>query len=294
MDFAIMFKVLEGGVSEPIKWSKDHLTPESNIIILDEGSSSVYLWYGAKQGLVSRRTALRQAESLKGHGFSVGKSIVGRDIKNLREIDQRKIGRVPEIDELNDELQTLLNRGFKYLDDYTVTFDIDGTFPSAIKPASKPVSPEEPIPEPVTRSVDKPEPVVIKTQPVPVKEKMKRASEYDIEPDLPKETAPIKSQTIAITPEPTIKHETAPKPKLGLSIQAKIGFVLIGVLDHYNDIWISKKEDGSYSVEHMDGKVCEFSIYEGKIKFSSDSFKGISTNIKTEIQKKFVDLSKLL
>jgi len=289
-----MFKVLEGGVSEPIKWSKEHLTPESNIIILDEGSSSVYLWYGSKQGLVSRRTALRQAESLKGHGFSVGKSIVGRDIKDLREIDQRKIGRVPEIDELNDELQTLLNRGFKYLDDYTVTFDIDGTFPSAIKPASEPVSSEKPIPQPVTRSVDKPEPVVVKKQPAPVGEEMKHASEYDTVPDLPKETAPISNKPVAITPEPTIKHDIAPKPKLGLSIQAKIGFVLIGVLDHYNDIWISKKDDGIYSVEHMDGKVCEFSNSEGKIKFSSDSFNGISTNIKTEIQKKFVELSKLL
>ncbi len=294
MDFAIMFQVLEGGVSEPIKWSKDHLIAESNIIILDEGSSSVYLWYGAKQGLVSRRTALRQAESLKGHGFSVGKSIVGRDIKTLREIDQRKIGRVPEIDELNDELQTLLNRGFKYLDDYTVTFDLDGSFPSAIKPTSKPVSSEEPKPEPVTRSVDKPEPVVVKTQPAPVKRKMKHASEYDTEPDLPKETAPISSKTIVSTPKPIVKQEVAPKPKLGLSTQAKIGFVLMGVLDHYNDIWISKKEDGSYSVEHMDGKVCEFSNFEGKIKFTSDSFAGISTNIKSEIQKKFVDLSKLL
>ena len=294
MDFAIMFKVLEGGVSEPIKWSKDHLTPESNVIILDEGSSSVYLWYGAKQGLVSRRTALRQAESLKGHGFSVGKSIVGRDIKDLREIDQRKIGRVPETDELNDELQTLLNRGFKYLDDYTVTFDLDGSFPSAIKPESKPVSSEEPKPEPVTRSVDKPEPVVVKKQPVPVKKEMKHASEYDTENDLPKETAPISNKTILSTPEPIIKHDIAPEPKLDLSVQAKIGFVLIGVLDHYNDIWISKKEDGSYSVEHMDGKVCEFSNSEGKIKFSIDSFNGISTNIKTEIQKKFVELSKLL
>lgn len=294
MDFAIMFKVLEGGVSEPIKWSKDHLTPESNVIILDEGSSSVYLWYGAKQGLVSRRTALRQAESLKGHGFSVGRSIVGRDIKDLREIDQRKIGRVPETDELNDELQTLLNRGFKYLDDYTVTFDLDGSFPSAVKPESKPVSSEESKPEPVTRSVDKPEPVVVKTQPVPVKKEMKHASEYDTENDLPKETAPISDKTIVSTPKPIIKHDTAPEPKLDLSVQAKIGFVLIGVLDHYNDIWISKKEDGSYSVEHMDGKVCEFSNSEGKIKFSIDSFNGISTNIKTEIQKKFVELSKLL
>jgi len=289
-----MFQVLEGGVSEPIKWSKDHLTPESNIIILDEGSSSVFLWYGAKQGLVSRRTALRQAESLKGHGFSVGKSIVGRDIKNLREIDQRKIGRVPEIDELNDNLLTLLNRGFKYLDDYTVTFDVDGEFPSAIKPVSKPVSTEAPISEPLTRSVDKPESVVVKTQLTPLKKEMKRASEYDTELDLPKETTPIRSQSIVDPPMPTLESVPTPEPKLALSVQAKIGFVMIGVLDHYNDIWISKKEDSSYSVEHMDGKVCEFSISDGKIKFSSDSFKGISTNIKTEIQKKFVDLSKLL
>ena len=289
-----MFKVLEGGVSEPIKWSKDHLTPESNIIILDEGSSSVFLWYGAKQGLVSRRTALRQAESLKGHGFSVGKSIVGRDIKDLREIDQRKIGRVPEIDELNDELQTLLNRGFKYLDDYTVTFDLDGEFPSAIKPASKPVSTEAPIPKPVAKSVDKPKPVAIKTQSAPVKKEMKRASEYDTEPDLPKEPATIKSQTVTNAPVSTLKHDIAPEPELDLSVQGKIGFIVMGVLDHYNDIWISKKEDNVYSIEHMDGKVCEFSISDGKIKFSLDSFKGISTNIKTEIQKKFVELSKLL
>jgi len=294
MDFAIMFQVLEGGVSEPIKWSKDHLIPETNIIILDEGSSSVFLWYGSKQGLVSRRTALRQAESLKGHGFSVGKSIVGRDIKNLKEIDQRKIGRVPETDELNDELRTLLNRGFKSLDDYTVTFDLDGEVPSAIKPASKPVSTEASIPEPVIKSVDKPEPVAIKTQPAPVKEVMKHASEYDTEPDLPKETTPIRSQPIVDTPMSTPESETAPKPKLDLSVQAKIGFVVIGVLDHYNDIWISKKEDGSYSVEHMDGKVCVFSITDGKIKFASDSFSGISTKVKTEIQKKFVELSKLL
>jgi len=149
-----MFQVLEGGVSEPIKWSKDHLTPDSNIIILDEGSSSVFLWYGSKQGLVSRRTALRQAESLKGHGFSVGKSIVGRDIKELKEVDQRKIGRVPEIDDINDELQTLLNRKFKNLDNYTVTFDMDGAFPSAIKSAPKTVSTQAPKPEPVTRSAD--------------------------------------------------------------------------------------------------------------------------------------------
>ncbi|NVM46599.1 MAG: hypothetical protein HWN79_16960 [Candidatus Lokiarchaeota archaeon] len=295
MEFAIMFQVLEGGVSEPIKWSKDNLTPDNNIIILDEGTSSLYLWYGAKQGLVSRRTALRQAESLKGHGFSVGKSIVGRDIRDLKEIDQRKIGRVLEIDELNEELQTLLNKNFKPLDDYTVTFELEADFPTTMKPKiePKPEPKAEPkfTPEPVPEPIYKPEPIKKVTPPQP---KMIRASEYDTEVETSTISEPVETKISKPTPVSTPEQPITPKSKVNLDIQAKIGFVIIGVLDHYDDIWISKKEDGGYSVEQMDGKVCEFSISEGKIKFTSDSFSGISTNVKTEIQKKFVDLSKFL
>lgn len=295
MEFAIMFQVLEGGVSEPIKWSKEHLTAESNIIILDEGSSSLFLWYGANQGLVSRRTALRQAQSLKGHGFSVGKSIVGRDIKDLKEIDQRKIGRVPEIDVLNDELQTLLNKKVKPLDDYTVTFELEADIPSAVKPAPEPepkVKPEPKITaEPVPKPISKPEPIKKVTPPQP---KMIHASEYDTKDETPIVSKPVEKIVIKSKPVPISEKIGTPESNLGLAVQAKIGFVIIGVLDHYDDIWISKKENGGYSVEHMDGKVCEFSISDGKIKFTSDSFSGISTNIKTEIQKKFVDLSKFL
>jgi hypothetical protein len=297
MEFAIMFQVLEGGVSEPIKWSKEHLTAESNIIILDEGSSSLYLWYGANQGLVSRRTALRQAQSLKGHGFSVGKSIVGRDIKDLKEVDQRKIGRVPEIDELNEELQTLLNKKVKPLDDYTVTFELEADIPSAVKPAPKPkpepkVKPKPKItPEPVPKPISRPEPIKKVTPPQP---KMIHASEYDTKDETPIGSKPVEKIITKSTPVSIPEKTSAPESKLGLAVQAKIGFVIIGVLDHYDDIWISKKENGGYSVEHMDGKVCEFSISDGKIKFTSDSFSGISTNVKTEIQKKFVELSKFL
>jgi hypothetical protein len=293
MEFAMMFQVLEGGVSEPIKWSKDNLTPDNNIIILDEGSSSLYLWYGAKQGLVSRRTALRQAESLKGHGFSVGKSIVGRDIKNLKEVDQRKIGRVPEIDEINDELQTLLSRKFKPLDDYTVTFELEAEIPSAVRTASKPEPKPEPkyAPEPAPHPVGMAEPIKKVKPPEP---KMIHASEYDTEIDIPTSSKPIEKSITKSTPVPLKEKPLVPEAKEDLDVQAKIGFVLIGVLDHYDDIWVSKKEDGVYSVEHMDGKVCEFSIFEGKIKFTSDSFSGISTKIKSEIQKKFVELSKLI
>ncbi len=49
------------------------------------------------RGLVSRRTALRQAESLKGHGYTIGKSIIGRDLKEIIEIEERKIGMVPDV-----------------------------------------------------------------------------------------------------------------------------------------------------------------------------------------------------
>ena len=288
MQYAIMFKVFEGGVSEPIKWNKDSLTAESNIIILDERGSSLYLWYGAKQGLVSRRTALRQAQALRGHGFTVGRSIVGRDIRDLKEIDQRKIGRVLENDELNEELQTLLNREYKELDNFVITFEL--------KEIVVPVAKAIPKPEPkiVSKPVSKPEPVIKQETPKVVKTEMKFASEYDIKPDPVLENKPTVKPSISITKVSKPEPKVASKPVLGLSIQAKIGFVVIGILDHYDDIWISKKEDGSYSVEHMDGRVCEFSIVEGKIKFTVDSFSDISTKVKTEIQKKFVELSKLL
>jgi hypothetical protein len=296
MDYALMFDVKEGGVSEPIKWGKENLSPDRNIIILDEGSSSLYLWHGAKQGLVARRTALRQAESLKGHGYTIGKSIIGRDIRDLKEIDQRKVGRDPETDKLNEELQIVLNSEYKELDHFIVTFEMQGKVAtiskSEIKHEPKPETKLEPVsvpastsPPPKTEPSKEPVPTV-KSEPDLPKPEMKFASEYSSKPeslDLPK-------QNLEPTPSPPILQE----PEMDLSMDAKVGFIIMGIMDHYTDIWISKKDDGVYAVEHMDGKICEFSASEGKIKFSPNSFSGISTNIKTEIQKKFVELSKLI
>ena len=292
MDYALMFDVLEGGVSQPIQWDKNNLTNDRNIIILDEGSSSLYLWHGTQQGLVARRTALRQAESLKGHGFTVGKSIVGRDIRMLKEIDQRKIGRDPETDKYNDELQEVLNREYKELDNYIISYaskDIEAV-PTKTEPkqAPKPVIKEEI--KPIAPIEPKPTPTI--------KKEIPEASEYDREVQEVK----VEEPKVDVKPEPKIEEKPVSMPKaskpvstpLDLSMQAKIGFVFMGILDHYDDIWISKKENGAYAIEHMDGKVCEFTISEGKIKFTSNSFAGIATNVKTEIQKKFVELSKLI
>lgn len=275
-----MFNVLEGGVSEPIKWGMDNLTPDRSIIILDESNQIVWLWHGSRQGLVARRTALRQAESLKGHGYTVGKSIIGRDLKVIKEIDQRKIGRETETDNYNEALQKVLTRDFKELDQFVVTFEmVEGE-----KPAFKPVIREETKPSPII----KPEPKPVVKEPIPLS-KPEPAPAIRTETKIEIKTEPVSMPKLDESPKKEIISDSEP------NIQAKIGFVLMGILDHYDDIWVSKKEEGTFSVEMMDGPICSFKISQGsKITFSADSFKGISTNVKTEIQKKFVELSKLL
>ncbi|MGV9205810.1 MAG: hypothetical protein ACOC44_17510, partial [Promethearchaeia archaeon] len=63
----------------------------------------------------------------------------------------------------------------------------------------------------------------------------------------------------------------------------------------FDDIWVSKKPDGSFSIEMMDGPVCQFSITSGnKLKFSANSFSGIDAKIKSNIQSKYKKLTKQL
>jgi len=305
MNFALMFNVLEGGVVEPINWSKDNLTPDRSVIILDEFNQIVWLWYGSQQGLVARRTALRQAESIRGHGYTIGKSIIGRDLREIREIDQRKIGRDPETDETYKALEALLNKKVKELENFVVTFETVETE----------IGTEVPIAKPEIKTETKPS--IPKTTPTSAESTISKPIEAKkleppvVEPTKPKKLEPpvVKPSKPAVTPQasvtPTIKREiSAEKPIISqpeakkstedLEIQAKIGFVLVGILDHFEDIWVSKKEDNSFSVEYMDGPICSFSIKGSKISFTQDSFKGIAPTIKTEIQKKFVELSKLL
>ncbi|MFX1323463.1 MAG: hypothetical protein ACFE8N_00795 [Promethearchaeota archaeon] len=299
-DFALMFNAKPGGEIVPIKWGKDNFLPDTSIIVLDEGSESLYLWHGVQQGLVARRTALRQAESLKGHGYIVGKSIIGRDIKRLKEIDARKVGKVPEDTQLNDELQELLSRSFSELDNFIVTFQTGITAPATVVPKVKEepkiepkVSPPPVIstPNPVTTtsspSTTTPAPATITSKPVvkvvtPTKSS-DVASEYDMAEPLPS-IKPVAKET------PSIQVS-----KTSLSTSAKVSFVFGAILDHFDDIWISKKKDGSFSVEEMDGPICTFSSKEGgKINFSADSFTRVDPKVKTAIQKKFIELSKLI
>ena len=269
-----MFEARPGGEIVSIKWGKNSFMPETSIIVLDEDSETVYLWHGVKQGLVARRTALRQAESLKGHGYTVGRSIIGRDIKGIKEIDARKVGKVPEDTKMNEDLQEILDRKFQELDNYIITFQAGAVKPVIVK-KEQPKAQAKPTPTPATT------PVVPKpASPIKLKEV---GSEYE-----------------STEPLPSIKSETKPAPaikvsKTSLLTDAKAAFVFSAILEHYSDIWVSKKPDGSFSVEQMDGPICQFSIKEGsKLNFTANSFGSTDPRIKTAIQKKFIELSKLI
>lgn len=276
-NFALMFTARPGGEIIPVKWGKDNFLPDTSLIVLDEGSESLYLWHGVQQGLVARRTALRQAESLKGHGYTVGRSIIGRDIKVLKEIDARKVGKVPEDTQMNEDLQALLDRKFTELDNFIVTFQAGAVKPAVVAPKveTKPAT-TPPVPKPIAKPVaSKPAPTSVKPANI--------GSEYD-------EAEPL----------PSIKTDTKPTPAIqvspsSLATNAKISFVFSAILEHFDDIWISKKKDGNYSVEEMDGPICTFQLKEGsKINFSANSFNRIDPKIKTAIQKKFIEFSKLI
>lgn len=212
--YAIMFAVADGGVSDPISWGKENLKPENIIMVIDEENLTVWLWHGKKRGLVSRRTALRQAESLKGHGYTVGKSIVGRGMEKIVEIDERKIGRDPETDENNNKFMELLNRKVTDVGNFIVTFGNGGGEDSVIENHSstevkkdiamkiQPFSPS-----------DQSEPMVPppKTPPVQVSAPVLK----------PKPKTELKSDTISksepesksIVLKPTPKPEPKPEPK---------------------------------------------------------------------------------
>jgi hypothetical protein len=276
-----MFDARPGGEIIPIKWSKDSFIPDTSIIVLDESSENVYLWHGTKQGLVARRTALRQAESLKGHGYTIGKSIIGRDIKGIKEIDERKVGKVQEDTQMNEELQDILNRKVTELDNFIVTFEAGEIKPATpVKEEPKVVAKAPPISS-VSKTVETKPAKVISKPTTPVKP-MEAGSEYDLDEPMPS----IKLETKS---SPVIKATTP-----NLITDAKVSFVFSAILEHYDDIWISKKPDGIFAVEQIDGPICQFSIKGSKLNFTANSFTGVDPKIKTAIQKKFIELSKII
>ncbi|RLI64933.1 MAG: hypothetical protein DRO88_05925 [Promethearchaeia archaeon] len=262
-----MFNVGSGGIVEPIEFNKANLTPERSIIIMDEEAQTVWLWHGKLRGLVARRTALRQAESLKGHGYQAGNAIIGRDLNKIIEIDARKVGLEPVTTELYQKFEPVLEASYEPIGNLVYIKSDSG---SVKTPAVKTPSEKESSPKPSDES----------STSVPPKE---------IKSSQPSHSAKL------VEERPVLKHvekESVPAIPKGLSDVLIQGAVIMAVSTQYKDLWISVKPDGALALEHMDGKICTFKVNGGEISFLKDSFAEVSDDKKAAIDQKIEEYLK--
>ncbi len=264
-----MFDVVEGGIVESIEFSKDQLTPDKSIIVLDEENQKVWLWHGKGRGLVPRRTALRQAQSLKGHGYQAGNAIIGRDLNAIIEIDDRKVGREPESTQNNEKLMLLLNKNFEAIGNFVYIIGTGGEKKAPVQ-ESKPVI-KQVIPTPVAAKPEEPKVV----------------------PEHPKLDAPqidvnVLQGELSKAEEPKPAPES--KPVLDDSDKLLIGRVIVALMEQFKDLLISSKDDGSIKIEQMEGNICAFSVDNHKIKFTPDSFSEVPSEKKEAVENQISDL----
>lgn len=282
-----MFEIKDGGDSSPVEWSKDHLQPDRIIMVLDELNGIVWLFYGKKKGLVSRRTAMRQAQSMKGHGFTIGRSIIGRNISTIVEIEERKIGRDPETDANNTKFLELLSKTVIDEGNFIMRFGKAGISEPSVKMYSNiGETPKiEPLPafKPAVKVETKP--VIVPSSPKPIPKPMK--TEPKIEPaPTPLAVEKTPSFTASEYSEDKISIPKPEKLESNISNDQKLGLVLMAVMSQVRDIWASKRDDNSIDIEQIDGPVCKFMIENGKVIFKTGSFNRVDSQIKNSILSK--------
>ncbi len=267
----MMFDVVEGGIVEPIEFDKNKLVPEKSIIVMDEENQTVWLWHGQKRGLVARRTALRQAESLKGHGYQAGNAIIGRDLHKIVEIDSRKVGREPETTELFKKFEPILEASYEPIGNLIYVKKDKGSHKTSSSSSSS-------------------KPLAVSEKPVETKS-LTNSSSNNSTPQKP--TPPHGVKRIEERPvlKPVEKNPTVSK-KAQLSDILIQGAVIMAVTTQYKDLWISVKPDNSLALEHMDGKICTFKVQNGEISYLNDSFAEVPPDKKSAIEKKIEDYLK--
>jgi hypothetical protein len=322
--FAIQFDVSEDGVCTEVVWSKDHFTDDKIILVLEEMNNLIWMFYGKKNGLVKRRKALRQGESLRGHGYQVGKTIIGRQLTAIKEIDARMIERVPEAKADWNSLMALFDLPHKKIEGECVAIgegaaaaSVPTKSPAASRPASLPTTASAPAPKP---SAPAPTPAPKPSAPAPAPA---------VKPSVP--AAAPAPKAAASAPAPAVKPSVpaaAPAPKAVASApsaaeisavddyagidenfqiaseakltgketitkddEMKAGSLIMALLREFNDVYINKKGN-HFKIESLEGPICDFTIENGSIKFSKISFAGMDPNTKKKIQAHFVEILK--
>jgi len=303
--FALAFVVSEAGECTEVNWSPDHFTDDKIVLILEELNNTVWLYYGKRMGLVKRRTALRQAESLRGHGYQVGKTIIGRQLEKIKEIDARMLDRVPEAKKDYEDLLALFDLPFRIVDGECVALnesggDMESRPTLAPKTAApKPVAPKPavalaPAPKPAPKpAAAVPKPAIAKA-PVPEPEQELAAEPEEV--SAVNEYAGVEENAEA--PAGAEEHfltsaevKLQAKESITKEDEVKAGSLIMSLLREFADIYINKKGN-HFKIESLEGPICDFTIENGAIKFSKVSFTGMDPGIKKKIQGTFVELLK--
>ncbi|MEX2716115.1 MAG: hypothetical protein Q6370_007410 [Candidatus Sigynarchaeota archaeon] len=285
--FAIEFDVSEDGVCTEVPWSKDHFADDKIIIVLDELNNVVWAYYGKKNGLVKRRKALRQAESLRGHGYQVGKTIIGRQLTAIKEIDARMIERVPEVKADWETLLRLFDLPFRKVESECVAIG-EGAAAASV-PAQKTTTaprPEPVSPAPTPAPAPRPAAPVPAPAPTPAPQAMPDLEPIPAEVSAADEYAGVEGDFQTASETKLTGKETITKED-----ELKAGSLIMALLREFNDIYTNKKGN-HFKIESLEGPICEFTIENGSIKFSKGSFSGMDPGTKKKIQGHFVEILK--
>ncbi|MEM1658496.1 MAG: hypothetical protein QXK94_05615 [Candidatus Jordarchaeales archaeon] len=176
--YMLMVKV-ESGDKAPIPFSQDAINSDSLILLIDEVDSRLYLWMGKNRSMVDKRAAARIAQSVMKGGFSYGKLNVGRNLKELVEIDESKLSE-PEVKEKFDALNAIFKRHYVAKDKVLVEAVVESPPPSAEIPAPPPTKAEVTARTPQAQLVRE----APTLPPQPEVEKIVEAKPTEVEPEL--------------------------------------------------------------------------------------------------------------
>ncbi len=311
-----MLEFSEGGTTTPLPWSKDTLKPESIIFVIDENTGILWFWIGKANSLVKRRTAMRQADSLKGHGYQVGKNLIGRGVNKIIEIDDRKVGREEENTKNSKTFLELFDQPFYAAMEQVVVLG-SGAGPApepAPVVAPKPTQVATPKPAPAPAPVAVPSPVARPAAtpssgppPVPTVIPVPVAAPTPV-PKAPAAPVPVEEPDLSSppVPEPEAKKSRLEVPKIVVPAAAeeygapvevekgliKMGLVALAVTTQVPDVYLSKKADGTYEIESMDGVICRFKQKGDEVQFTPDSFSKLDPAKAKTIQEWFLSRAK--
>ena len=240
--------------------TKDAITSDNIIFVLDEKNNTVWTWLGKNTSNIEKRGAKRIARGLKSSGYTYQEYIVAPQAKHFIVIDENKI-KDPEIQNNFNTLTETLNKA-QLVDEYLANIPFDGPI-----------------------SIDKAEITDFKPQ------------VDEIPTDAPSKTvqsltAPVVEEEPKPEPksEPQEKSETPSTPLGDKMGEIKAGLLIFSTLKQFSEIYTIIK-DNEIRIEGAVEPLAKFTLKGNELTVSPElKFAGQQE----EVLKKFRELNNLI